>query len=121
MWLVGGVGGGLGGGGMVVRPSSPRPPRRRHRGSMPAPVSGKTARGLQQRGAAAGGEEDRVRRRGGSDGDSCVCEDRWQVSNSTGGLSGELVGGMKHGLELGGCVLRLPPRGENLSRGNPGV
>ena len=121
VWLVGGVGVGVGGWGVVVRPSSPRPPRRQHQGSMPGPVSGKTARWLQQRGATAGGEEDHVRRRGGSDGNSCVCEDRQQVSRSTGGLSGGLVGDMKHGLELGGCALRLPPRGENLSRGNPGV
>ena len=75
VWLVGGVEGG-GVRGVVVRPSSPRPPRRQHRGSMPDPVSSKTARRLQQRGATAGGEEDRVRRRGGSDGGSCVCEDR---------------------------------------------
>ena len=45
VWLVGGLGGGWGeGGGGVVRPSSPRPPRRQHQGSMPGPVSGKTAR-----------------------------------------------------------------------------
>ena len=112
VWLVGGVGVGWG---VVVRPSSPRPPRRQHQGSMPGPVSGKTARRLQQRGVTAGGREDRVRRRGGSDGNSCVCEDRQQVSRSTGGLSGGLVGGMKHGLELGDCELRLPPRGGNLS------
>ncbi len=39
------------------------------------------------------------------------------MSSSTGGLSSGLVGGMKHGLELGDCALRLPLREENLSRG----
>jgi hypothetical protein len=87
---------------------------------MPGPVSGKTAKWLQQRGATAGGEVHRVRRCSGSDGDSCVCEDREQVSSSTGGLSGGLVGGMKHGFELGDDALLLPPREENLSRGNSG-
>ncbi len=74
--LVGGVGG-WGLGVVGVRPSSPRPTRLQHRGIMSGPVSGKTARWLQQRGAtvSAGGEEDRVRRLSGSDGDSCVCED----------------------------------------------
>jgi hypothetical protein len=51
--------------------------------------------------------------RGGSDG-------RRHVSSSTGGLSGRLVGDMKHGFGLGGCALRPPSRGGNLSRGNPG-
>ncbi len=102
---------------VVMQPSRPRPPLRQHRGSMPGPASGKTARRLQQRGYTACGEEDRVRRRSGSDSDSCVCEDGPQVSSSTGGLSGGLVGGMKYGLELGDCALGLPPREENLSRG----
>ena len=36
---------------------------------------------------------------------------------TTGGLSGGLVGDMKHGLELGGCALRLPgPPGGKTSR-----
>ena len=104
---------------MVVRPDSPRPLRRQHRGGTPVLVPGEASRRLQQRGDTAGGGEDRVCRRGSSDGDSCVREGRQQVSSSTGGLSGGLVGGMKHGLELGDCALRLPPREENLSRGKP--
>jgi hypothetical protein len=61
VWLVGRVVG-WGVGGVVVLPSSPRPPLRQHRGSLPGPVSGKTARRLQQHGdAGGGGEEDRVR------------------------------------------------------------
>jgi hypothetical protein len=45
-------------------------------------------------------------------GDSCVREDRPQVrlSSSNGGQLDELDVGMKHGLELGECVLGLPPR-----------
>ncbi len=74
VWLVGKVGG-WGVGGLVVLPSRPRPSRWQHRENMPGPASGKTARRLQQRGDTAAGEEDRVHRRSGSDGD-CVCEDR---------------------------------------------
>jgi hypothetical protein len=33
------IGGGVGVGMVVVQPSSPRPPRKQHRGSMPGPVS----------------------------------------------------------------------------------
>jgi hypothetical protein len=76
----------------------------------PVLVPGEASRQLQPRGDTAGD----------TDGDSCVREDRQQVSSSTGKLSGGLVGGMKHGLELGECVLRLPPREANLSRGSPG-
>jgi hypothetical protein len=69
--------GGVGwGGGVVVLPNRPRPPLLQHRGSMPGPASGKTARRLQQCDDTAGGEEDRVRSSSSSDCDSCVCEDR---------------------------------------------
>jgi hypothetical protein len=54
-------------------------------------------------------------RRGSSDGSSCVREDGWQVSSSTGGVLGGLVGGVKYDLELGDCALQLPPREENLA------
>ena len=67
---------------------------------------------IQHCGDTAGGGEDRACRRSSSDGDSCVREGRQEISSSTDGLSGRLVGGMKHGLELGDCALRLPPRGE---------
>jgi hypothetical protein len=77
-------------------------------------MPGEASRWLQPRGDTAGGGEDRVRRRGSTDGYSCVREDRQQVSSSAGGQSGGLVGGMKHGLELGECVLLLPPREANL-------
>ena len=70
-----------------MRPDSPRPLRRQHRGGTPVLVPGEASRRLQQRGDAAGGGEDRVCRRGSSDGDSCVREGRQQVSSSTGGLS----------------------------------
>jgi hypothetical protein len=106
---------------VVVRPDGPRPLRRQHRGGTQVLMPGEASRRLQQRGNTSGGGEDRVCRRGSSDGDSCVREGRRQVSSSTSGLSGGLVGGMNHGLELGECAPRLPPREENLSRGNPGV
>ncbi len=64
---------------------------------------------------------DRLCCRGSSNSNSCVREDRQQVSSFTDGLLGGLVGGMKHGLELGECVLLLFPREANLSRGSPGV
>ncbi len=105
----------------VVQPDGPRPLRRQHRGGTPVLVPGEASRRLQQRGDTAGGGEDRVCRRGSTNGDSCVREDRQQVSSSNGGLSDGLVDGMKHGLDLGECSLRLPAREEHLSRGNPGV
>jgi hypothetical protein len=79
---------GRGGEGGVVRPGSPRPLRRQHRGGTPVLVPGEASQLLQQRGNTAGGGEDRVCRRGSSDGDSCVREDGQQVSSSTGRLSG---------------------------------
>ena len=117
-----GGGGVVGWGGVVVRSDGPRPPRRRHRGGTPVLVSSETSGRLQQRGDAAGGGEDRTLHRGGSNGVSCTRgDDRWQVSSSAGGRSDRLVGGMTHGLGLGGCALRPPPREQNLSRRDPGV
>jgi hypothetical protein len=56
-------------------------------------VPSETARWLQQGGAAGGGLEDRMCRRGSSNSSSCIRDDRQQVSGSTGGLSGGLVDG----------------------------
>jgi hypothetical protein len=108
---------------LVGLPDGPRPLLRQHRGGVPILVSDEASRWLQQRCATAGGGEDhwQVCCRGSSDGESCVREDRRQLSSSIGDLSGGLVSGMKHGLELGDCALRLPQREENLLRGNHGV
>jgi hypothetical protein len=55
-------------------------------GPTPALVPGEASRWLQPRGDTAGGGEDRLCSRGSTDGDSCVREDRPQMSSSTGGL-----------------------------------
>jgi hypothetical protein len=119
VWCVGVVSkaGGWGVGRVGCAAQYPRPLRRQRRGGTPVLVPREASRWLQPSGDTAGGGEDRLCRRGSTDGDSCVSEDRPQVSSSTGGQSGGLVGGMTHGLELGECVLRLPPRdGKPLAR-----
>ena len=110
-----------GGRGVVVRSDSPRPLRRQHRGGSSGLMSSKTSGRLQQRDDAAGGEEGRTLRPGGTDGVSCVGGGRQLVFSSASGLSDRLIGDMKHGLGSSGCVLRPPPGEENFSRRNPGV
>ncbi len=86
-------------GGLVVRPDGPRPLRRQQRGGMPILVSDEASRWLQQCGATAGASlvAERIVSAvvAAPDGESCAREDIRQVSSSTGGLSGGLVGGMK--------------------------
>ena len=80
------VGGGRGGGRMIVRSDSPRPPRRQHRGGSPVVASDATPGQLRQRDDTAGGGEGRARDRGSSDGVTCTRDDRQQVPCSAGGL-----------------------------------
>ncbi len=79
-----------------MQPDGPRPLLLQHRGVTPILVPCEASKRLQPRGNTAGGGEDRLCHRGSTDGDSRVREDRQQVSSSTCGLSGGLVGGMKH-------------------------
>ena len=82
--LVGGGVGGWGWGGWLC--SSPRPPRRQHRGGSPVVASDATPGQLRQRDDTAGGGEGRARDRGSSDGVTCTRDDRQQVPCSAGGL-----------------------------------
>ena len=107
--------GGEGRGGVVVQSNSPRPPRRQHRGGTPFLMSGETSERLQQRDDAAGGWEDSTFHCGGSNGVSCARDDRRQVSFPAGGLVNRLVGDVKHGSVLGGCMLPQPPPGGKTS------
>ncbi len=94
--------GGWGPWGLVGLPDGPRPLLQQHQGGMPILVSDEASRWLQQRCATAGGGEDhwQVCCRGSSDGESCVREDRRQVSSSIGDLSGGLVGGIEAWLRI---------------------
>ncbi len=82
-----GVGWAGGVGRVVVRSSSPRPPRRQHRGGSPVVASDATPGRLRQRDDTAGGGEGwRARNRGSSDGVTCTRDDRQQVPCSACGL-----------------------------------